>query len=391
VTVDQQGDSSAGEGKGIPVAARPPAERRVPRILFWYMAREFVLPLVCCVFAFVALFLISDLFDVLGDMLGSETASIGQLFVYFAVQQPVNLPQVLPMSVLLSASFMVNSLQRHHELSAMRAAGLSLLVCARPVWILGFVLSIASLWVGEALAPRCATTAERMRDAWTESEEYRESRGRLSYSNPQSRRDWFFSQFNPVGEHQGVLVKQFRPDHSTEWDLKALRAQHVGGEWVFYEGTLERFDDEGRHREGARLAFKRRAFPELDETPARILNQLRPESELSVRKMLDVLRFNPALPETFRQRVHATVWYRLTFPFSCLVGAFLGMALSIAHERGSALRGFALAVGLMVLYYIACQIALVLAQQGHIPAFAGGALPTLVFLGIAFWQMHRKR
>jgi lipopolysaccharide export system permease protein len=363
----------------------------VPRILFWYVTREFLLPFVCCLLAFAALFVILDLFDVLEDMLQSKGAGIGQLLVFFLVRLPVNLPQVLPMSVLLSASFMVSNFQRHHEIAAMRASGLSLLVCARPVWIMGVLLSVVSLWVSEALAPSCKVVAEQMRDAWTETAEYRETHGHLSYSNMVARRDWFFHQFDPHGDEQGVFVKQFRPDSTVEWELLAKRAQHVGGEWVFYDGELSRFDDQGRLPVGVPDSFQRKAMPELTETPVQIANQLRPVEELSIRNMLAIMRVNPDLPRRSRRMLRTTIWYRLTFPFSCLVGALLGISLAIARERASALRGFAVAVGLMVLYYIVCQIGLVLGQQSYLPAVVGGALPTATFLGVGVWQMYRKR
>jgi LPS export ABC transporter permease LptG len=363
----------------------------VSRILFWYVAREFLLPLVCCLLAFAALFLILDLFDVLEDMLQSKDAGIGQMFLYFLVRQPVNLPQVLPMSVLLSASFMVSNFQRHHEIAALRASGLSLLVCARPVWIMGILLSVTSLWVSEALAPSCTVAAQQMRDNWTETAEYRESHGHLSYSNMAARRDWFFHQFDPGGDQRQVFVKQFRPDSTVEWELLAKRAQFVGGEWVFYDGELSHFDDQGRLPVGPPEVFERKTMPELKETPAQIVNQLRPVEELSIHNMLTIMRVNPDLPRKSRHMLWTTIWYRLTFPFSCLVGALLGISLAIARERASALRGFAVAIGLMVLYYVVCQIGLVLGQQNYLPAFVGGALATVGFLVIGSWQMYCKR
>ncbi len=384
------GDSATDEAKDDAGPVQCP-QRRMSWTLFWYVAREFLVPLVCCLLAFVALFVVRDLFDVLSDVLQNQEASLGQLLLYMAIEQPVNLPQVLPMSVLLSASFMVSGFQRHHELSAMRASGLSLAVCARPVWLLGLLLSLVSLVVGETLSPRCAVLAQDMRDRWTESEQYRQMHGYLSYSNAEARRDWFFGQFAPGAEQRDILVKQFRPDYTTEWELTAGRAQYVGSEWVFYDGAFRQFDDQGRLPQGAVQRFERRVFPGLDETPAQILNQLRPVEELSVARMLETMRLNPSLPERTRRMIRATIWYRLVFPFSCLVGVLLGVALSIADERGTALRGFAVAIGLMVAYYVVCQIALVLGQQGYVPPILGGAVPTLLFLGFGGWQMHRKR
>lgn len=367
------------------------SERRISRILFWYVTREFLLPLVCCLFAFVALFMVQELFDVLPDLLQSEKVGFGQIAFYFLVQQPATLPEIMPMAALLAASFMVCGFQRHHELSAMRAGGLSLSVCARPVWLAGLLLSFVSLWLGESLAPRCTLLADRMRDAWGETGEIREVYNTLCFNNGVERRDWFFGQFNAEGEQRDIMIKQFRPDHTTEWELTARSGQYEAGEWVFRNGAFRRFDQQGRLLEGPVEPFERRGFPELSETPEQIANHMRDVEELSIAQMQATIRYNPALPERSKHLLRTTIWYRIGFPFSSLVGALLGVALTISYERGGNLRGFALAIGLMVAHYVFCHIALVLGQQGYLPPFAGGALPTLVFLGIGVWQMYRKR
>ena len=132
-------------------------------------------------------------------------------------------------------------------------------------------------------------------------------------------------------------------------------------------------------------------LPELGETPTRIVNQLRPVDELSVARMREILRANPDMPERLRARLRSTVWYRFAYSLASLVGALFGTALCICRERGGGLRGFALATGLMGLYYVFSQIFLVLGQQGHLPSFVAGAVPTLLFLCLGFWQMHAKR
>ncbi|MCK5802801.1 MAG: LptF/LptG family permease [Lentisphaeria bacterium] len=368
--------------------------RRVSSILFWYISREFLLPLGCCLIAFAALFLVRDVFDVLGDFLEAKEqgrAVLGDFLRYFALQLPVNLPNVLPMSVLLAASFMVGMLTRHHELTALRAGGLSLLTCGLPIWLSSLALSGVVLLLSECFAPGCEDKAQQMLRTWTESEEHRAEHTQLAFSNPDAHRDWFFESFHREGRQSGVLVKQFRPDNTTEWELRAAWAIHANGSWAFHNGLLSRFDPEGRLPIGEDEVFEIRRMPDLDETPLRILNQLRPVDELSVARMLRVMEMNPSMPPRARSTLVATIWFRLTFPLSCLIGALLGVGMTIRHERTGVLGGFALAVGLMVVYYVASHVFLMLGRNGYVPCPVGGALPTLLFLVYSAWGMYRKR
>ena len=79
--------------------------RRLSPTLLGYIAREFLVPLCCCTIAFLTLFLVRDVFDVLGDFIKAEGASAGSIAMYFVYRQAANIPNVLPMSILLSCSF----------------------------------------------------------------------------------------------------------------------------------------------------------------------------------------------------------------------------------------------------------------------------------------------
>lgn len=381
------------------------SQRRLSGILFWYLFREYALPLVCCLSAFTVLFLINDVFDVLGDFLKSEVP-LREIIWYFVILEPVNLLNVFPMSALLSASFMVTNLIRHHELAAIRAAGLSLVRCALPVWLTALSLSGVSFWVGESLAPWSIQRSSEIRDFWTESSSVKRRKGKLAFSNSASRRDWYFEQFQSKGIQHGVLIKQFREDDAPDWELQADEAEYVGGEWVFRHGVIRHFDLAGRLPEGedqlfqeyrpveglidARVAGNRFRKP-IDESPGMILNHLRPADELSVARMLRIMAANPCMPRTARDIYLSTIFFRISFPFSCLVGALLGVALTINWERSSVLRGFALAVGLMAVYYVSSQVFLVLGKNGYVPPIIAGSLPTVGFLSWGCWTMYRKR
>jgi len=382
-----------------------PSTRRISWILLRYIAGEFLLPLVCCLTAFVMLFLINDVLDVLGDFLKANT-SLRDIVTYFLILQPVNLLNVLPMAILLSASFMAYNLGKHHELAAIRAAGLSLLTCGLPVWLIALAMSGVSFLISENLAPKASQRAEEIHERWTDSKARSERRAKLAFSNTALKRDWFFEYFQCDGEKRGILIKQFREDDAPDWELQAARAEYNEGNWAFYEGIVRHYDLAGRLPEGQEQHFNsyipsqgildgefndQRFRKPIEESPRMILNHLRPVNELSIRHMRRIMALNPGMPETARDVYISTIWYRISFPFSCLMGALLGFSLSITLERSSALRGFATAVGLMVLYYVVSQLFLVLGKNGYVPPFVAGCLPTSGFVTWGMWDMYQKR
>ncbi|MBN2451529.1 MAG: LptF/LptG family permease [Lentisphaeria bacterium] len=385
-----------------PVAGdpRPPtcaaAGRRTSTVLLRYVSGEFLLPLCCCLVGFAALFLLNSLFDDLADFLKAAPQAGGRgawdVAWYFLLLQPAGIVHVAPMSVLLSSCFMVATMGRHQELTAIRTAGVSLTRAAAPVWVVAALLGLLCFWVSEWVAPGCTARAEELHSLWTESALYRRRRAEVAYHNGNGARDWFFEQFRAEGVHRGVFIKQFGPDGATHWELQAAEAEYRDGQWVFRDCLRLPFDPESQlPLESERRHWETFTDPGLDETPERILNHVRPVEQLTLRGIRAVLAANPDLPPASRGAFRSALWHRLSTPLACLLGALFGVSLSIARERGGAVRGFAHAVGLMMAYYVVGEFCFVLARNGHLPPFLGAGAPTLAFLAWGAAIMHRRR
>ncbi len=366
--------------------------RRFSSKLQFYMLRQYLLPLFCCLAGFCVLFLVMDIFDDLVDFLDAHTAA-REAALYFLARQPVNLVHVLPLSVLLAASYTLNNLSRHHEVTALRAAGISIIQSCLPIWLTGLLLTGLLFWLNEEIGPRFTAVAEAMQERLTGDETAASGqRSLLAYRNARSRRDWFFEHFNRQGEQAGVSIKQFAGNSSQlDWELRAARARYSPADgWVFYD--VKRWE----YEPGDPLPVLEQPFDEwreagLNETPADIFSSLRPVEELSAFEMIRVLERNPTLPPGTRRIFRATIWYRFTFPLSCIVASLFGVGMALGRERASALRGFALAVGLMIFYYLISQGTVLMAKYGWLPPLLGGWLPPLGFIAYGSWQVWEKR
>ncbi|MFZ4820074.1 MAG: LptF/LptG family permease, partial [Limisphaerales bacterium] len=95
------------------------------RLLDRYLLRELLLPLGVCLSGFT-LFWIA--FDLLGDMTRFQKAELGLLGVmeFYLWGLPELLNTTLPIALLLSLLYTLTNHARHHELTAIRAAGISL-------------------------------------------------------------------------------------------------------------------------------------------------------------------------------------------------------------------------------------------------------------------------
>jgi len=379
-------------GLPAPAFTPPPSpRRRFSPTLFAYMARSFLHPLLGCVAGFCILFLIADVFNSLDEFLEAR-ASVVDALSYYLLLVPRNLVHVVPMAVLLAVSFMMSGLTRHREITAIRGAGLSIGRVMMPVWLLAALLAGALFWLNESLGPRCLARAEALKERVTRGDEQPRPAGVcLAYRNRQARRDWFFERFDPNGRQYGLTVKQLGDaGQPVLWELRAREAVYADGRWTFLGGSRWRYDN-GELLPTAEEAFETLTEPGLDERPADIFSSLRPVHELSAWQIARVLWLERDLPSSTSRLLATTMWYRLTMPLSCLIAALYGVGMSLGRERAGALRGFGLAVGCVVLYYLVSQVSVLLGRHGGLPPLLAGILPAAGFAVDGLRRLHRRR
>jgi lipopolysaccharide export system permease protein len=118
--------------------------------------------------SFIALILLLTLFnlftfsDELAD-LGKGGYGLPQIFYYLTFTSPNVLYQLMPASALLGSLFILGAMANNHELTAMRAAGLSVFGIIRSVLVAGTVLAFVAILVGEFVAPEADKKAQLLK------------------------------------------------------------------------------------------------------------------------------------------------------------------------------------------------------------------------------------
>ncbi len=377
-------------GSELEWRAQRSLDRRFSWTLFWYVLRQYLVPLVCCLLGFCILFLIMDVFDDLEDFLEANSPA-GGIAVYFLARQPVNIVHVLPMSVLLAVSFTMNMMGRHREITALRSAGVSIVQSCMPMWVIAIAMAGLLFWLNEAVGPQFVARSEILRDRLLGDQSEVLQRERLAFRNSASNRTWFFETFNRHGTHRGVSVKQFdASSNRLQWELRARTGAFRNGHWVFHDVTRWEYDP------GDRLPVRQRTYQTfvadaLTERPGKIFSSLRPAEELSAFEMLTILREQKNLPASTRNVFRTVVWYRLTFPLSCIIASLFGVGTAVGRHGASALRGFAAAVGILVLYHVLSQVFVLLGKYGLVPPVGAGLIPPLGFVLWGACKVYRGR
>ncbi len=141
------------------------------RLLDRYLLRELLVPLGYCLGGFLIFWMA---FDLVAELHKLQECNLlpGDIAQYYLVQIPSVLVLILPIALLLALLYALTNHARHHEITAIRAAGVSLWRLLLPYFAVGFAVSVALFALYQFLVPDSSEAAEAIknrRQPFTES------------------------------------------------------------------------------------------------------------------------------------------------------------------------------------------------------------------------------
>lgn len=401
-----------------------------------YILREFLIKYSILMMVFVILFVLGDVYRYISSFFEAKAAT-RDILLYLAYKLPGNIRFVLPISMLLGCMWTMAAFGKNMEVTAMRASGVSLTRCGGSIFLMGLIVTAVNIYFNEGLVASTERKAELLYDK--AADRRRSVKNLLAYGSSDRQRRWLFKTFVGGNVQQQVTLKTFWTEEmitqlvgtpgnpgyenrirgifgsqaskilalSSERQQEEIRKTLLGrkidiyaqttshqnktGMWTFRDGTFVSYDrnDETRFAasRGTSTLHSDLPFKELrlskkttPETPADILNAIKEKDDLPTLVIWDIVRRNPRLPERVKNIYMTVFYFRLAFPWACLLAVFLGIPLATKNERTGSLLAIISAVVMIVAYIVVAQIFQVLGKSGVIPPAVAGLAPTLVFI-----------
>jgi lipopolysaccharide export system permease protein len=371
------------------------------RLLDRYLLRELLVPLGYCLSGFLVFWISSDLLTEMGTFQQHKLSGLDVIHYYF-VKAPEFLVIVLPMALLLPLLYTLTNHARHHELTAMRAAGISLWRLCLPYLAVGFMASLVLFALNELWVPDSAETAERILNRRQEKAPDSGTRDQVrnfGFKNEREGRTWQIGAYNlRTHEMMDPKVDWHRADGSHR-ELIAKRGAWTNGVWTFYEV----WENVYAPRTGAltRNPLAVLTLPEFTETPEQIQSEIKISSRLSrgglrradmpLLELLNYVRLHPQPSGTDRSWLYTKLHGRLAAPWTCLVVVVIAIPFSAGTGRRNVFSGVAGSVVICFVYFILLQLGLALGTGGYLPPSLAAWFPNLAFGAAGAWLTERVR
>jgi lipopolysaccharide export system permease protein len=371
------------------------------RLLDRYLFRELLTPLAFCLGGFLIFWISADAFKNMADFQDARLR-LFDIVEYYLMRTPEFLVLILPMVLLLALLYTLTNHARHNEITAMRAAGVSLWRLCVPYLLVGLAASVVQFGLREWCVPRGWDRAERILNRYVQKPEAakRPASRIFGFTNARDHREWSWHEYHArAAEMLKPQVKCTLPDGSSRY-LYAERAVRTNSVWTFFE-----VDEYSQANTTAPLLRSLQtnvlAMPEFDETPEEIQSAIKisayeglPGAHTADIPLMDIwryLRLHPLLRRADSSWLFTKLHERLAAPWTCVVVVLIAIPFGATSGRRNLFVGVAGSIFICFAYFVIQQVSLALGSGGHLPAWLAAWLPNLLFGGLGLVLTARVR
>ena len=299
---------------------------------------------------------------------------------YMVMKIPFLISEFMPIIVLVGVSVYLIEISRHHEVVALRAAGLGTKKILAPLIMVATLAASSSFIIGEWIAP---VTNQRLDSI--EKVNIRHQPG--SNQGIQWLRDEHrFFRLTPLTDNQFALT-MIETDAKGHWTrrIDSSRASYHAPNWQMHNLQISAPAKHGniRFEQRDQLTLPSAVGPETSALP-------RP-------RHMDFLQLYHYIGDLEHAGLSVGAYKyalqrKFSAPFACLLMVFLAAALCIGvGDRNKNISvSLAVSISLGLLFYIIGNTGHLLAGSERLPAAFAAWLPTLVFGGLATFLLLKN-
>ena len=359
------------------------------RLLDRYLLRELLIPLAYCLFGFLIFFCSFDLIAHLRNYQDARMTA-GDCLEYYLVTTPELLVKLMPVIFLLSLLYAITNHARYNELTAIRAAGVSLWRISMPYLAMGFGLSVLLFFVNEQWVPGAQERAKNILSRRKDKAKDLSMVLDLKFRNESENRAWSVDSYNPITTRM-VEPKIFcdYPDGSRQ-KIVAKSGLYTNGAWVFYNvdvWSYKSWHDMNPQASNSPVLVEK-AFqetPELIKSEIKMialqdsLLQAAKKSQLSIREICDYLRLHPRLSAERRSILMTQLQGRIADPLQCLVVVLIAIPFGGRSGRRNVFVGVASSIFICFAYFVLQSLCKSMGVGSYLPPAVAAWFPNVLF------------
>lgn len=364
--------------------------RNILLILDVYILRGWLLYFVLLVVTFTGIYMISDFFQRLGDIVRNNIG-IGVVLEYYLFLTPKVVHLLLPLAVLVATLVNFGLLTKTNQIVAIRSVGISLYRISAPVFLLAAVLCVGMFLLQDNYLPE---TNQRQDAALNKI------KGKPAQTYYRPDRQWIFGEssriynyrlFDPE-ENVFARLSVFEFDPQTYQMTRRIYAERAFWEapiqgWVLVNGWVRNLSGD---KVTEFMPFSVATFKELTEEPPYFKKEVKTSEQMSA---LELQRYINELRQSGFDVVRLSVQLdrKLSYPVMVFVVALIAVPFSFSAGRRGALSGVAVSIVIAIVYFGVSSLFEAMGNLNQLPPAVAAWSPDLLFGFSGIYLLLRVR
>jgi lipopolysaccharide export system permease protein len=361
------------------------------RIIDRYLIKGFLGPLLFCIVLFCVLFVIIDVFNHLDEFIkyGVFPKIILSYYLYFL---PSLLIQVIPISTLVAILYVLGHLNKHNEITALKASGVSTFHILSPYLFMGMLISFAVFLTNETIAPQSAITSRAIMDGLI-------LKGKKNLGERAIKNVTLYGQNNRM-----IFAREYEITHQTLHDVvvlendssQILKAKLIAKKakfdpdkniWIFHDAM--RYELNRRGEMLGEPVYSDKLKLELPERPEDFVKEASEVEFMSAKQLRDYIQHMEGSSKKLIRRLWVDFHYKVAFPFLSFIVILIGAPLALRSERGSAMLGIGTSLVIVFAYYAIDSICLAMGKGGYLPVIVAAWVANLSFAIVGIYLIRK--
>ncbi len=370
-----------------------------------YLVREMVVPFLIGQAAVVLMLTGTVLYNNADTFLNSNVPAAGvvKIAFYFA---PYLVNLTMPVAMALAASLMVSRLTRDTEITAMRAAGISLKRIFFPVFIVGIAVSLGDIYFGEKVVPWATQRFEQTLNDLSRSVRFLVPQERQVVQSPDKKLSAYVGRIEYTGSgnrarlHDILIVASTNigpyrgGSEESPTIVNAPLADYNDGIWYLHDPIVHIYGKHGLDETHLRPGWMQVNFRLAERTFNALYLQMPLYSNTSSSSAQELYTriVQQRKSGSVNKRDLLDFHFKLSVPFSCAVFALACPPLSLRFARAGNFMGVLLSIILVFVYWNALLAAKILGTKyaDVVPPVAAAWGQNLVFASLGAYYLWRQ-
>ena len=365
------------------------------KILDRYLARSFLIPFAICILTFSSIAIVIDLFNRLDEILKFRPP-LPLLLNFYLNFIPFTFVQASPVALLAACLYSVGLLNKHHELTAMRASGVSLKHIFGPYLFLGGLVGSFSFMMNETIVPAAMAKMSFIKEEKLGGRKSSKETVLKNVALFTERRDLYYAASLDTKRKILSHLVIFRENEARLPVLKiqAQEARFAGDGWILSRGSKYELDTDGKLVKEPIFFTKERFLTSV--TPNDFINAKRQGERMNLKGLRASLkkleRLKGKASSAMLRRLRVEFHKKIAYPFTNLVVLLIGFPFIFRERRAAGmLRGIGISAALFFFFYTTFVILSNLGSQGVLPPWLAVWGANLLFGTVGMILLWRIR